>query len=87
MTVTLASIVPVRYVGVVADTKPTTGVDVGSTFVERDTGLTYVWDGSAWGALNQSLGGLSVVTITPTITAGAYNATTKNSIGGKQTLA
>lgn len=32
-------------------------------------------------------GFLSVVSVTPTITAGTYNATTKNSVGGKQTLA
>ncbi len=31
-------------------------------------------------------GFVNVVSITPTVTAGAYNATTKNSVGGKQTL-
>lgn len=31
-------------------------------------------------------GFLTVVSVTPTVTAGAYNATTKNSVGGKQTL-
>lgn len=32
-------------------------------------------------------GAVTVVSVTPTVTAGAYNATTKNSVGGKQTLA
>lgn len=32
-------------------------------------------------------GALNVVSVTPTVTATAYNATTKNSVGGKQTLA
>jgi hypothetical protein len=38
-----------RYVGVSGDTKPTTAVPAGSTFVERDTGHEFVWDGTAWG--------------------------------------
>jgi len=37
------------YVGVSGDTKPTTAVPPGSTFVERDTGHEFVWDGTAWG--------------------------------------
>jgi len=41
---------PHAYVGVSGDTKPT-GSDVppGSTFIERDTGHEFIWDGTAWG--------------------------------------
>lgn len=40
---------PHAYVGVSGDTKPTDDVPAGSTFVERDTGHEFIWDGSAWG--------------------------------------
>lgn len=40
------------YVGVAADVKPTSGVTPGSKFYERDTGATYIYDGSSWGALS-----------------------------------
>jgi hypothetical protein len=40
---------PHRYVGTSGDTKPTTGVPPGSTFIERDTGLEFIYDGTAWG--------------------------------------
>lgn len=50
MTVTRIA-TPHRYVGVSGDTKPETGVPAGSTFVERDTGREFVWDGTAWGEL------------------------------------
>lgn len=40
---------PHAYVGVSGDTKPTTDVPPGSTFVERDTGHEFIWDGAAWG--------------------------------------
>lgn len=40
-----------KYVGVAADTKPTTGVPAGSTFIERDTGKTFIFDGTAWGQI------------------------------------
>lgn len=36
--------------------------------------------------MSRASGFLTVVSVTPTVTAGAYNATTKNSVGGKQTL-
>lgn len=48
MTVTRIA-TPHAYVGVAADDKPTSAVPEGSTFVERDTGLTFIWDGTAWG--------------------------------------
>lgn len=37
-----------RYSGLSSDTKPTTGVKVGATFYETDTGRTAVYDGAAW---------------------------------------
>jgi hypothetical protein len=37
-----------RYTGLSSDTKPTTGVVAGATFVETDTGYRWVYDGSAW---------------------------------------
>lgn len=43
---------PNRYVGVAADVKPTTDVPAGSRFTERDTGLTYVYDGTSWGVVS-----------------------------------
>lgn len=48
MTVTRIA-TPHAYVGVSGDTKPTDGVPPGSTFVERDTGHEYIYDGTAWG--------------------------------------
>ncbi len=48
---------PRGYVGVAADTPPTTDPDdgqavpAGSTFFERDTGLQFIYDGSAWGQI------------------------------------
>lgn len=50
MTVTRIS-TPHEYVGVAADTKPTTGVPAGSKFYERDTGHVFIWDGTAWGQI------------------------------------
>lgn len=40
---------PHSYVGVAADAKPTAGVPPGSVFYERDTGLKFIFDGTAWG--------------------------------------
>jgi hypothetical protein len=40
-----------QYVGTSGDTKPETGVPAGSTFIESDTGWTFIWDGSAWGQI------------------------------------
>lgn len=38
-----------NYTGVAADTKPTASdVVVGSRFVETDTGMSFIYDGSAW---------------------------------------
>jgi len=37
-----------KYIGASTDTKPTTGVSVGSEFYEYDTGKTYIYNGSAW---------------------------------------
>lgn len=38
----------VKYVGLSTDTKPTEGVDPGTEFYETNTGLTYIYSGSAW---------------------------------------
>jgi len=45
------------YIGVHADTKPTTGVGAGTTFYETDTQNTYVYDGTAWYELPAANGG------------------------------
>jgi hypothetical protein len=37
-----------NYVGQSVDTKPTTGVEAGSTFHELDTGDDYVFSGVSW---------------------------------------
>ena len=37
-----------RFIGESFDTKPTTGVPVGSTFFETDTKNTFIYSGSAW---------------------------------------
>ena len=47
MTVRMASTIQ-RWIGVAADTKPSSGVRAGSTFYVIDTGLMYVYDGSDW---------------------------------------
>jgi hypothetical protein len=49
MTVALVTRVQ-RFTGLAADTKPTAGVPAGSTFLEVDTGRTYVFDGGTWSA-------------------------------------
>ena len=40
---------PHRYVGVSGDTKPLSNVPAGSTFIERDTGAAFIYDGTSWG--------------------------------------
>lgn len=42
---------PNHYVGLAADVKPTADVPAGSLFFERDTGLTFIWDLTAWGSI------------------------------------
>lgn len=37
-----------RYVGLSGDSKPTSGTNTGSRFVETDTGAAFVFTGSAW---------------------------------------
>ena len=37
-----------EWVGASTDTKPTSGVPVGSLFYETDTKLTYIYSGAAW---------------------------------------
>jgi hypothetical protein len=45
------------FFGLSSDTKPTQGMRVGAVFVEYDTGLEYIWDGSAWIELVNRVGG------------------------------
>lgn len=73
MTVTLIGAAQ-RYVGVAADTKPTTGVSPGATFLERDTGRTYVYDGAAWGPLSGSGYASGMVSVTRPSNTDAYTA-------------
>jgi len=58
MTVTKLAVID-TYIGLAADTKPTTGVRAGSKFFERDTGLEYAYDGTTWG-----LSGATTLTVT-----------------------
>ena len=37
-----------RFIGLANDSKPTTGVPVGSTFFETDTHKTFTYNGSSW---------------------------------------
>ncbi len=37
-----------RFIGTSTDTKPTTGVPIGSTFYETDTARNYIYDGTNW---------------------------------------
>ena len=37
-----------RYYGLAADTKPTSNVTRGSVFYATDTGVIWIYDGSAW---------------------------------------
>ena len=36
------------YIGASTDTKPDTGVDIGSLLLETDTSIWWMWDGSTW---------------------------------------
>lgn len=40
-----------NFIGLSTDTKPTTGVPMGSTYLETDTGDTYIYDASGWSFL------------------------------------
>lgn len=67
-----------EYVGLAADTKPTTGVPAGSTFYETDTGATYVYAGSAWVAmptLPASLGTKTAAASLPVVLASDASST------------
>ena len=37
-----------RWIGLAADTKPSSGVDAGDVFYETDTGSRYLYNGSSW---------------------------------------
>ncbi len=53
-----------RFIGLSTDTKPvvTTGLslDVGASFIETDTGTTYIWNGYAWLPDRVTLDGVTV---------------------------
>ncbi|MCK9370122.1 hypothetical protein M0R04_09480 [Candidatus Dojkabacteria bacterium] len=36
------------YLGLSTDTKPTIGILPGTKFYEKDTGLQYIYSGTAW---------------------------------------
>ncbi len=38
----------VSYIGLSTDTKPTEGVLPGTGFYESDTGMNYIYTGTAW---------------------------------------
>ena len=64
MAVTLLLPLPDAYAGLSGDAKPTASVVPGSTFVEFDTGRSFVWDGAVWrenAALAQTLNGLRII--------------------------
>lgn len=78
MTVILEASTP-RYIGLAADTKPT-APPAGSLFYETDTGVTYIYDGSAWVIKTGAAGGGAgasrsvAVSLTRTNDTNAYNA-------------
>jgi len=37
-----------EYIGLSTDTKATTGIPAGSSFIETDTGKSYIWNGYRW---------------------------------------
>lgn len=41
-----------RWTGLSTDSKPTTGVPVGSLFFEVDTGITYIYSSTAWSIIS-----------------------------------
>lgn len=49
-----------RYVGLSTDEKPTTGVSVGSTFLESNTSKMFVFDGTQWKEKVQHVAGISL---------------------------
>jgi len=53
----------VTYYGLSSDTKPTMSAgQTGSTFIETDTGLIYVYTGSAWATLKTSTTYIDTIT-------------------------
>ncbi|MEO0251564.1 MAG: hypothetical protein ABIM44_04895, partial [candidate division WOR-3 bacterium] len=46
--VTVIQSIRKTFIGTSAETKPTTGLEVGDVWRETDTGKTLIWDGSAW---------------------------------------
>lgn len=48
MTVDRIAIPPARYIGLSTDTKPTIGIKNGSVFLVADTGVEYLYSGTAW---------------------------------------
>ena len=43
-----------RYTGLSTDTKPTESVLAGSTFLETDTGRSFIYDSSSWTSANEN---------------------------------
>ncbi|MEM3725131.1 MAG: hypothetical protein QW209_06420 [Nitrososphaerota archaeon] len=46
--VTIIQAIRKTFIGTSAETKPTTGLDVGDVWRETDTGKTLIWNGSEW---------------------------------------
>lgn len=46
--VTIIQAMRKTFIGTSAETKPTTGLDVGDVWRETDTGKTLIWNGSEW---------------------------------------
>ena len=45
-----------RLTGVSGDTKPTSNVITGTTFLETNTDDLYLWDGDSWNAVASNTG-------------------------------
>lgn len=77
--VTAYSVLPqVHLMGLAADSKPTTGVNIGERFLETDTGNVFVWTGTAWVA---SAG--DQIEVVGNVASGAVNSGNPVGIGGE----
>lgn len=62
-----------RYIGLSTDTKPTTGVSAGATFLEYDTGVLFSYTGSNWFLKTNPDHLFSVTTVDLNQAAGDYD--------------
>ena len=61
-----------RYAGLSTDTKPTDSVLTGSTFLETDTGRSFIYDSSSWTSVNENFVDATPDTLTATGSATAF---------------